>query len=62
MSTNKYIWFKTSSSKFLVQTLSDNVTSLKELGLKSNILLEGYFNLGYIDWSIPLILHDIPDQ
>ena len=62
MSTNKYIWFKTSSSKFLIQTLSDNVTSLKELGLKSNILLEGYFNLGYIDWSIPLILHDIPDQ
>lgn len=62
MSTNKYIWIKTSSSKFLVQTLSDNVTSLKELGLKSNILLEGYFNLGYIDWSIPLILHDIPDQ
>jgi hypothetical protein len=62
MRTNKYIWFKPSSSKFLVQTLSDNVTSLKELGLKSNILLEGYFNLGYIDWSIPLILHDIPDQ
>jgi len=62
MSTNKYIWFKTSSSKFIVQTLSDNVTSLKELGLKSNILLEDYFNLGYIDWSIPLILHDIPDQ
>lgn len=62
MSTNKYIWFKTSSSKFIVQTHSDNVTSLKELGLKSNILLEDYFNLGYIDWSIPLILHDIPDQ
>ena len=59
MGTNKYIWFKTSSSsKSLVQTHSDNVTSLKELGLKSNILLEGYFNLGYIDWSIPLILRD----
>ena len=46
----------------------DNGASLKELRMnqnsqvKSNIWLEGYFNLGHFDWSVPLTLLGKPDQ